>query len=67
MGRRKNDLELSREGLQLLILKCQVQESRINKTMDSYLRSTGFTNKPSLMGTKTSSRSAMTSVGVRSD
>ena len=47
-------------------LKFQVQ-IRINQTIDSYLRSNGFTNKPSLIGTKTSSRSATTSVEARSD
>jgi hypothetical protein len=47
-------------------LKIQAQV-RINQTIDSYLCSNGFANKPSLIGTNTPSRSANTSVEARSD
>ena len=64
-------IEEKRSGIELRSvsmadLKFQIQV-RINQTTDSYLRSTGFINKPSLMGTKTSSRSATTSVEAGSD
>lgn len=48
-------------------LKMSSSDQKNKKTVNSHLRSTGFTNKPSLMGTKTSSRSATMRVGVRSD